>query len=73
MLWCPLWSSRIKETDHRLKLHLLVTASAVIVDFELAAASDLSVGYELLSEHQNKQVIGDKAYSKSKTNFNRIG
>ena len=35
-----------------------------IVDFELASASatDLSVGYELLSEHQNKQVIGDKAY-----------
>ena len=38
--------------------------SGVIVDFELAPASetDLAVGYELLSGHQNKQVIGDKAY-----------
>ena len=46
------------------KLHLLVTASGVIVDFELAPASetDLAVGYPLLSNHQNKQVIGDKAY-----------
>ena len=36
----------------------------MIVDFELAPASetDLSVGYELLANHQNKQVIGDKAY-----------
>lgn len=36
----------------------------MIVDFELASASatDLSVGYQLLSRHQNKQVIGDKAY-----------
>ena len=53
-----------KQTIFGYKLHLLVTASGVIVDFELAAASatDLSVGYELLSEHQNKQVIGDKAY-----------
>ena len=42
----------------------LVTARGVIIDFELAPASatDLSVGHELLSEHQNKQVIGDKAY-----------
>ena len=53
-----------KQTIFGYKLHLLVTASGVIVDFELASASatDLSVGYELLSEHQNKQVIGDKAY-----------
>ena len=65
MLWCRLWSSGIEEqTIFGYKLHLLVTASGVIVDFELASASatDLSVGYELLSEHQNKQVIGDKAY-----------
>ena len=36
----------------------------MIIDFELAPASetDLSVGYELLSHHQDKQVIGDKAY-----------
>ncbi len=53
-----------KQTIFGYKLHLLVTASGVIIDFELAPASatDLSVGYELLSEHQNKQVIGDKAY-----------
>ena len=53
-----------KQTIFGYKLHLLVTASGVIVDFELAPAceTDLAVGYELLSNHQNKQVIGDKAY-----------
>ena len=53
-----------KQTIFGYKLHLLVTAKGVIVDFELAPASeaDLSVGYELLSGHQDKQVIGDKAY-----------
>ena len=53
-----------KQTIFGYKLHLLVSASGVIVDFELAPASetDLAVGYELLSGHQNKQVIGDKAY-----------
>ena len=53
-----------KQTIFGYKLHLLVTASGVIVDFALAPASetDLSVGYELLANHQNKQVIGDKAY-----------
>ena len=39
-------------------LHLLVTASGVIVDFELAPLlTDLSVGYELFANH-HKQVIG---------------
>ena len=53
-----------KQTIFGYKLHLLGTASGVIVDFVLAPASDtdLSVGYELLRGHQNKQVIGDKAY-----------
>ena len=53
-----------KQTIFGYKLHLLVTAGGVIVDFELAPASetDLSVGYELLAQHQDKQVIGDKAY-----------
>ena len=53
-----------KQTIFGYKLHLLVTASGVIVDFELASASatDLSVGHELLTGHHNKQVIGDKAY-----------
>ncbi len=54
----------MKQTIFGYKLHLLVTASGVIVDFVLAPASetDLSVGHELLSKHYNKQVIGDKAY-----------
>ena len=53
-----------KQTIFGYKLHLLVTASGVIVDFELAPASetDLAVGHELLANHQDKQVIGDKAY-----------
>ena len=53
-----------KQTIFGYKLHLLVTASGVIIDFELAPASetDLSVGNELLCGHHNKQVIGDKAY-----------
>ena len=53
-----------KQTIFGYKLHLLVTASGVIVDFELAPASktDLAVGHELLTNHQDKQVIGDKAY-----------
>ena len=53
-----------KQTIFGYKLHLLVTASGVIVDFELAPASanDMWVGYELLCGHQDKQVIGDKAY-----------
>ena len=57
-----------KQTIFGYKLHLLVTASGVIVDFELAPASanDLVVGYELLANHQDKQVIGDKAYISTK-------
>ena len=53
-----------KQTIFGYKLHLLVTARGVIIDFELAPASatDLSVGNELLCGHYNKQVIGDKAY-----------
>ena len=53
-----------KQTIFGYKLHLLVTASGIIVDFELAPASktDVEVGRELLTQHQNKQVIGDKAY-----------
>ena len=52
-----------KQTIFGYKLHLLVTARGVIIDFELAPASatDLSVGYQLLCGHRNKQVI-DKAY-----------
>ena len=54
----------MKQTIFGYKLHLLVTARGVIIDFVLAPASktDLSVGNELLCRHYNKQVIGDKAY-----------
>ncbi len=46
------------------KLHLLVTMNGLILDFELAPASaaDLHIGLELLSEHADLEVIGDKAY-----------
>ena len=46
------------------KLHLLITIGGLILDFELAPASvgDLAIGRELLEEHCNRIVIGDKAY-----------
>jgi len=53
-----------KQTFFGYKLHLLITVAGVILDFELAPASatDLEVGFELLAEHTDLQVIGDKAY-----------
>lgn len=53
-----------KETIYGYKLHLLVTIGGVILDFELAPApaTDLEVGFELLSDHTDLEVIGDKAY-----------
>jgi hypothetical protein len=53
-----------KQTIYGYKLHLLVTMGGVILDFHLAPAnaSDLSVGVELLSEHTDLSVLGDKAY-----------
>jgi hypothetical protein len=52
-----------KQTISGSKLHLLVTMSGVILDFHLAPAdaSDLSVGVEVLSEHTDLSVLGDKA------------
>ena len=46
------------------KLHLLTTLSGVILDFELAPASatDLTIGAELLAEHTDLTVLGDKGY-----------
>ncbi len=46
------------------KLHMLITMGGLIIDFELAPANerDLAVGRELLAEHDNRIVIGDKAY-----------
>ena len=53
-----------KRTIFGYKLHLLMTLGGVILDFELAPANigDLKAGYELLSEHTNLDVLGDKAY-----------
>jgi hypothetical protein len=53
-----------KQTIFGYKLHLLIAMNGVILDFELAPAneSDLEVGFELLSEHTDIQVLGDKAY-----------
>lgn len=53
-----------KETIYGYKLHLLITLGGVILDFELAPAhaDDGSVGFELLAEHTDLEVIGDKAY-----------
>lgn len=53
-----------KQTIFGFKLHLLITLGGLILDFELAPAnlSDLEVGFEMLSEHTDLSVLGDKAY-----------
>ena len=53
-----------KMTIFGFKLHMLITMGGLILDFELAPASvgDLAIGRELLQEHDNRIVIGDKAY-----------
>ena len=53
-----------KMTVFGFKLHMLITIGGLILDFELAPASvgDLAIGRELLEEHCNRIVIGDKAY-----------
>lgn len=53
-----------KQTIYGYKLHLLVTLNGVIRDFELAPANltDLAVGCELLAEHTDLTVVGDKGY-----------
>ena len=53
-----------KQTISGSKLHLLVTLGGVILDFDLAPANagDLAVGVELLGEHAELDVLGDKAY-----------
>ncbi|MCK5428045.1 MAG: IS982 family transposase [Anaerolineales bacterium] len=52
------------ETIFGYKLHLLITMGGVILDFELAPANitDLEAGFEMLSEHTDLDVLGDKAY-----------
>ena len=51
-----------KLTIFGFKLHLLVSLGGLILDFELAPASaaDLNVGAELLTEHTDLTVFGDK-------------
>ncbi len=53
-----------KMTIFGYKLHLLVTLGGVILDFALAPANahDLKVGEEILVNHTDLDVIGDKAY-----------
>ena len=53
-----------KQTIYGYKLHLLITLNGLILDFELAPAnaSDLAVGFELLTEHTDLEVVGDKGY-----------
>lgn len=53
-----------KQTIFGYKLHLLITMGGIILDFELAPANatELSVGCELLTEHFDLTVIGDKGY-----------
>ena len=52
------------QTIFGYKLHLLISMNGTILDFELAPANecDLAVGFELLSDHRELQVLGDKAY-----------
>jgi len=53
-----------KQTIFGFKLHLLITLGGLILDFELAPANvtDLEVGFEMLCEHSDLSVLGDKAY-----------
>jgi hypothetical protein len=53
-----------KQTIFGYRLHLLITLSGLILDFELTPANctDLEAGFELLSEHTDLEVLGDKAY-----------
>lgn len=57
-------SSKNDMTIFGYKLHLLTTLSGVILDFELAPANetDLNAGYDILSDHTGRLVLGDKAY-----------
>lgn len=53
-----------KQTIFGYKLHLLITLNGLILDFELAPANatDLTIGAELLAEHTDLTVLGDKGY-----------
>jgi hypothetical protein len=53
-----------KQTIFGYRLHLLITLGGLILDFELTPANtpDLQAGVELLREHTDLEVLGDKAY-----------
>jgi hypothetical protein len=53
-----------QQTIYGYKLHLLITLNGLILDFELAPANapDLAVGEELLAQHTDLTVLGDKGY-----------
>lgn len=53
-----------KQTFFGYRLHLLITLSGLILDFELTPANstDLEAGFELLVEHNSLDVLGDKGY-----------
>jgi hypothetical protein len=53
-----------KQAIYGYTLHMLVTLGGLIVEFELAPANatDLDVGAELLTEHTDRVVVGDKGY-----------
>ena len=56
------------ETIYGYKLHLLITVGGLILDFELAPAhaTDLEIGIEMLAEHTDLDVLGDKGYISAK-------
>jgi hypothetical protein len=53
-----------KQAIFGYKLHLLVTLDGIILDFILAPAhlTDITVGEELLVQHTDLEVMGDKGY-----------
>lgn len=53
-----------KQTIFGYRLHLLISLNGLILDFELTPAncSDLEAGFEMLGEHTDLEVLGDKAY-----------
>lgn len=53
-----------KQTIFGYRLHLLITLGGLILDFELTPANttDLEAGFEMLSQHTDLEVLGDKAY-----------
>lgn len=53
-----------KQTFFGYRLHLLITLSGLILDFVLTPANctDLEAGFEMLGEHTDLEVLGDKGY-----------